>query len=281
MANRTLVLLIAMFTFLVASAHLKYKSAPDFLSMMETAEFIKEPTKWIGKTAPNIELELLDGSKFKLEDAVGQKLLIINFFATWCGPCRKEMPELEKYFKNHSDKVLLLAVDQKEDKDKVKSFVDKMGLSFPVALDKNGAAGGLYGVKSLPVTVVVDVSGHIMDRRDGAVSNAEVTFGQYLMQNEMMISAGLSVNREKYLEAIAHEDYQGLGKKRKSLGSRGDAITAKMSCPCGCKDKVNDCSCDTAKKINKDLKEGFASKTYENMTDAQIITSLNEKYCVK
>src|SRR5687767_10413595 len=104
----------------------------------------KSPAKTgieIGDKAPDFELKNLDGQAVKLSDLKGKKV-ILNFWATWCPPCRAEMPEMEKYYQEikNGGKIEFLAVnlDPKAD---VKGFAEKMGIHFPIVLDEIGLQG--------------------------------------------------------------------------------------------------------------------------------------------
>ena len=89
----------------------------------------------IGVKAPDFELETLDGEKVKLSDYQGKKV-ILNFWATWCPPCKDEMPAMEKFHKKAGDDVVILAVNIDPHYD-VKGYLDEMGITFPVLLDQN------------------------------------------------------------------------------------------------------------------------------------------------
>ena len=118
----------------------------------------------IGSPVSDFELSDLDGNRVKLSDFKG-KAVVINFWATWCPPCKKEMPDfdlLDKELKKNNDAVLLAVnmTDGKRDTEsKVKSFVKDNGYGMRVLLDTEGKAATLYDIKWLPTTVVVDRKG--------------------------------------------------------------------------------------------------------------------------
>ncbi|MBI9097067.1 MAG: TlpA family protein disulfide reductase [Spirochaetaceae bacterium] len=121
-------------------------------------------------TLPSIEFELLNlqGVKEKLSDYRGQ-VVFLNFWATWCGPCRSEMPSMEKVYQDLKDEgFVILAVDLGEDRKTVQKFVDEYGLTFPVVLDETNAVGGMYDARSIPTTYLVDREGNILGRAVGA-----------------------------------------------------------------------------------------------------------------
>ena len=106
--------------------------------------------------AKDFELTDINGNNVKLSDHAG-KVIILNFFATWCPPCREEMPDFEDISKEYEGSVEVIAVNVgRENAGTVRGFVDKHGLTFTVALD-DGNASALYGpIRAIPVTVVID-----------------------------------------------------------------------------------------------------------------------------
>lgn len=120
-------------------------------------------------TLPSIDFELsnLEGVKEKLSDYRGQ-LVFLNFWATWCGPCRSEMSAMEQVYKElKDDGFVILAVDLGEDRKTVQKFVDEYGLTFPVVLDETNAVGGQYDARSIPTTYLVGRDGNILGRAVG------------------------------------------------------------------------------------------------------------------
>lgn len=118
-------------------------------------------TEWRGQIAPDFELKTNDGNTFRLSENIGKKIIVLNFFATWCGPCRAEMPELNRYFNDHkSDSFLLLGIDSEEQPDRVQDFIQELKLDFPTGID-TGPIQRSYGVSSFPTTVLIGVDGKV------------------------------------------------------------------------------------------------------------------------
>jgi thiol-disulfide isomerase/thioredoxin len=113
----------------------------------------------------------------KLRDAEGRvvdladfrgKLVFLNFWATWCVPCRREMPAMERLHRAYRGRGLtVVAVNFKESPREVKPFMEQMGLTFPAALDPDGAVTRSFGVRALPVTYLVDRDGKILWKAQG------------------------------------------------------------------------------------------------------------------
>ncbi len=114
----------------------------------------------VGRMAPDFRLPTLDGGSFQLSDQRG-KPVVLNFWATWCGPCRNELPAIQKAAEHLSDQVVFAAVDQGEEAATVQSYVDEMGLTFTIPMDDGGEVGYVYNVKGLPTTFFIDRNGVI------------------------------------------------------------------------------------------------------------------------
>ncbi len=119
------------------------------------------PAPAVGHPAPLFETALLSGERFSLAAQRGTPV-VLNFWATWCGPCRNEMPALERAAQRYAGHVDFVGVDEGEDAPTIQAFVDELGLTFPIALDQKQAIGAdLYNVNGLPTTYFVDAEGTI------------------------------------------------------------------------------------------------------------------------
>ncbi len=122
----------------------------------------------IGKLAPDFQLQTLDGQTFSLSGVRGKPVLL-NFWATWCGPCRFEMPFLQEIHDEYSDKgLVLIAVDIGESKSDVENFMQREGLTLPVLLDSQAEVARQYRVAAIPTTFFIDKDGIIRGRQIGA-----------------------------------------------------------------------------------------------------------------
>lgn len=126
---------------------------------------ITPATLWI--EAHDFAGEKSDGKKVSLKDFRGS-FVFLNFWATWCTPCLKEMPDLEKAYQQMGQKKLVvLAVAMGEGVDKIKSFGEKFGLTFPLVADPELEITKLYGVVNIPVTYLIDPEGIVLGRALG------------------------------------------------------------------------------------------------------------------
>ena len=117
--------------------------------------------------APQFTLSNLAGGKVDLKDFRG-KLLLLNFWASWCGPCREEMPAMQRLYHMYKDVgFVILGVNVKDDKKSAIAFVKELKITFPIGFDPNGEVGILYGAWGLPVTYLIDAKGIALARAWG------------------------------------------------------------------------------------------------------------------
>ncbi|MHB1414669.1 MAG: TlpA family protein disulfide reductase [Chloroflexota bacterium] len=132
----------------------------------------------VGQAAPNIAVTGLDGGAVQLADLKG-KVVMLNFWASYCDPCKQEMPDMEKVYQAVGAKgVVVLGVNMGEDPAKVAAFVKDLGLTFPIALDSKGTAAATYGVNAIPASYFIDKDGVIRYVRIGQLD--QKTIDQYL-----------------------------------------------------------------------------------------------------
>lgn len=128
-----------------------------------TQQAAPRPNPKEGFTAPDFTLELLDGGEITLSELRG-KPVVINFWTTWCGPCREEMPAIEKVYRSYKDLGLVvigLNLTSQDTEEAVVAFVQEFGLTFPIALDRNASASYRYQLMGLPTTYFIDSQGVI------------------------------------------------------------------------------------------------------------------------
>jgi peroxiredoxin len=124
----------------------------------------------VGNLAPDFQLQRLDGQVVTLSSLRGSPVLL-NFWATWCGPCRVEIPFIQEVFedeKRAEQGLVILAINAGEASSKVKQFMEQYGLSFHVLLDKDTRVARNYNVRGIPTTFFIDKNGIIKDMKIGA-----------------------------------------------------------------------------------------------------------------
>ena len=149
-----MIVLMLGLTFLLTEA--RYANAQSLLIREITPESL------LGTTATNISGNLLEGGKFNLADYRDKKIVILDFWATWCGPCRMTMPILVKASQDYKEKdIVLFGINAGEDPGTITGFLEETKLSFNVVLDPYGEIATAYGVHSLPFSIIVNKKGII------------------------------------------------------------------------------------------------------------------------
>ena len=119
--------------------------------------------------ARDFTLPLLNGENVSLSSYKG-KVVLLNFWATWCPPCRDEMPSMETLYQRFKDEGLeMLAVNLRENSSTVQQFIQSNKYTFPVMLDSAGRIGGIYGVRAIPTTYIIDREGKIAGQLVGSI----------------------------------------------------------------------------------------------------------------
>ena len=135
----------------------------------------------IGVTGPTIaeeqadyQLKDLDGVVHKVSDLKG-KWLVMNFWATWCPPCIKEMPELESFYQNHPDTAEVWGVSfEMTDPSDIKSFVESLNVTYPILGNGQEPKTGYGTVKVLPTTFIIDRDGKFLHRFEGPITEQDI-----------------------------------------------------------------------------------------------------------
>lgn len=129
-----------------------------------------------GVKAPDFELKTLTGETVKLSEFKGKKVML-NFWATWCGPCKAEMPDMQQLSTEVGEDVAILAVNIDPQLD-VQGFVDENGITFPILLDTDDTVNSIYQIVAIPTTYFIDSNGIIQDVFRGAMPHDAMV--QYL-----------------------------------------------------------------------------------------------------
>lgn len=264
------------------AVHAAYKERPDPNQIRLQASRQSAPARWVGRQAPDISLTTLDGTPFRLSDDVGRRVVVLNFFATWCGPCKAEMPELAKYQEKAGDVVRLVGIDAQETRAVVEPFVSALDLPFPVAIDESGDVLKRFEVQAFPTTIVIGADGRVKVYEVGQITNAEVSLGRAVDRETREIAAGRGITPDAYRALLARGPAGPAGDRapkpgEAALTGRAERIAKAMPCPCGCDDQLPACTCRTAKQIKARLAEG----DFGDRSDAAIMEALNQEFCMK
>lgn len=131
----------------------------------------------VGDDARDFTASLTDGGSFQLSEQEG-KAVLLNFWATWCGPCVAELPAFTRLEEAYGDKIALLAVNCGEDGKTVRRFLETNGYTFPVALDPEGEISALYPTDGIPYTLIISPDGKVSSIKLGA-GDADSMFTHY------------------------------------------------------------------------------------------------------
>ncbi|KML36888.1 TlpA family protein disulfide reductase [Cytobacillus firmus] len=169
---------IVLLLFIVDKTILKEKGVVEQAGQMQKYDKIEDPEGLPiglekGSLAPDFELTDMEGNPVKLSDYRG-KAVLLNFWASWCPPCRAEMPHMEKLYKKYKDKKFdILAVNltntEKNNGDAEK-FVKELGLTFTIPMDVKGTVGADYNIMAYPTSYFIDSDGVIREKVLGALN---------------------------------------------------------------------------------------------------------------
>jgi peroxiredoxin len=157
------VVLVTLLTVAIVQAMDKKTETPDTTSQ-KTAN---NEGLAIGAKAPDFELKTLTGETVILSNLKGKKVML-NFWATWCPPCKAEMPEMEQFSKEANEDILVLAVNIDPQLD-VQGFIDENKITFPILLDAEDKVNETYQILSIPTTYFIDSKGIIQNKYTGAM----------------------------------------------------------------------------------------------------------------
>lgn len=149
-------------------------------TMVDDSSDAQEEVEDAGPLAPDFTVLDEDGAEVKLSDFLGTPV-VLNFWASWCPPCKSEMPEFDKVFQELRDDVAFIMVDladgQRETVESGKQHVSAQGYSFPVYFDVYGEAAYNYGISSIPTTVFIDKDGYVVTGAIGAINEQTLRTG--------------------------------------------------------------------------------------------------------
>jgi len=159
--------------FAVASIAIHYEV--KFVMHHQSAGAVQEMGNLkVGQEAPDFTLQDLSGQPVNLNSYRGQKVVLMDFWATWCGPCRMAMPDLQDLADKFKDRGLeILSVNQGESADQTRNFIEHRKYTFHVVLDQDQAVGNNYGVRGIPTLILVDKKGVVQWLRVGYSQNID------------------------------------------------------------------------------------------------------------
>jgi DsbE subfamily thiol:disulfide oxidoreductase len=223
--------------------------------------------------APRMVIHDVGGKVTSMDELKG-KVVLVNFWATWCPPCRAEIPALIELQEQHRDRLQIIGISEDDEIEDVHAFVKKTGINYPVVMATPELIAAYGGVAALPTTFLVDTEGRIVQRHLGLL-NAETTEREILALHGLPVDARIErfedtgqifgKNVEKATE-LPDVDFSGLTPEQKKAALRR---LNSEECVCGCKltlarCRLDDTTCPVSKAmaatVVKEVREGTTSK---------------------
>ena len=136
-----------------------------------------------GTAAPGFTLKSLSGDNVTLSSFKGKNVVLLDFWATWCPPCREAMPHLQKLHEEYGKKGLtIMSINLQEKESTVKKFIKSNGFTFNILLDQTGEVANAYGVRGIPTMVLIDKNGKISMKKVGYSESGESELAQKIRQ---------------------------------------------------------------------------------------------------
>lgn len=126
------------------------------------------------QSAPDFSLAKLGGGTISLSEFKGKKPVVVDFWASWCPNCRRDMPSLNRFYEKYKDKVEVIGVNLKEKESTVQNFIASRGISFPIALDPSGQASRVFGIQYTNTHFLIDINGNLVRTIPGDISESDI-----------------------------------------------------------------------------------------------------------
>jgi peroxiredoxin len=238
--------------------------------------------------APDFSLKTLDGRIVRLSDLRGRKV-VLNFWASWCGPCRVEMLHFERLHRDYGDRITILGINIKEDPQTVENFLRKeMPIGYPILLDPSGSVVQAYGVNTQPTTFWINEEGNIVERRFGAYTGKELEnrLREFAIVRRADGSSDIvTVDRtasRRFIPYLTQGDFESLNipgdAQKVSYVADLDLNLLRFGCPeRDCIPSIDEPQFETPSEANLWLKRAdlVASVTYNRVTKAYPLKILN------
>jgi thiol-disulfide isomerase/thioredoxin len=239
-------------------------SAPGSSASPAVIRFVKDP-----ESAPAFRAQDLSGRTISTDDFKG-KVVLLNFWATWCPPCREEIPELISLQTQYKDRLQIIGVSEDDDPpEKVAQFVQKAGMNYPVVMASEQITDAYGGVPALPTSFVIDPQGRVVQRHTG-----EYPIDTYIQEVRALLGLPVAGRIETFADTgqvflqnaanatdLPDVDFSGLTPEQKKTALH--RLNAE-GCTCGCKltlaeCRINDTSCPVSKALAAQVVKEVAS----------------------
>jgi thiol-disulfide isomerase/thioredoxin len=124
--------------------------------------------------APDFTLQKLSGGTITLSEFKSKKPVVVDFWASWCPNCRRDMPNLNRFYEKYKDKVEVIGVNLQEKESTIQNFIDSRGINFPIALDPRGEASHVFGIQYTNTHFLIDINGNLVRTIPGDIKEADI-----------------------------------------------------------------------------------------------------------
>ncbi len=126
------------------------------------------------QVAPDFSLDKLGGGTISLSEFKGKKPVVVDFWASWCPNCRRDMPNLNRFYEKYKDKVEVIGVNLQEKESTVQNFISSRGINFPIALDPSGSASRAFGIQYTNTHFLIDINGNLVRTIPGDIRESDI-----------------------------------------------------------------------------------------------------------
>ncbi len=125
-------------------------------------------------TAPDFTLQKLGGGTISLSEFRGKKPVVVDFWASWCPNCRRDMPHLNSFYEKYKDKVEVIGINLRESESTVGNFIGSNGITFPIAFDPRGQASNAFGIQYTNTHFLIDINGNLIRTIPGDIRESDI-----------------------------------------------------------------------------------------------------------
>lgn len=207
MKNKKIIILAIIFGILTLAFHIKFKELPTKDDIKKYNDSFSIGSNWLDQVPGNIKLKLLNGKEFILSKNIGKKTIFINFFSTHCGPCKKEIPDLNKFYLKNKDKIIFIGISVDSYKKDLTKFLSKNKIDFDISFHNECEKGPdgrtiakYFDIRSIPTTIIIGVNGKIQLYEVGLIQNTNIAFDKIMKYESLRMKKHMNITEKQYLK---------------------------------------------------------------------------------